>query len=262
MQVKSLEKFLKKLVPHRYYSKYVASDIMSPYQSVLAGPFKGMKYISASTGSKLYPKILGIYEKELEEVVTKLMERDYQKMINVGAAEGYFAVGFALKSGDIKVLAYEMEEKGRQNIKKLAALNNVLPKLEIKGECTVEELNKCVTADNLIVMDVEGAEDFLLDPATCPALIRTDILLEVHENKVPGVEQRIRKRFSDTHDIEEIDAVARTENDLDITFDLTADQKIFNAFTLGKFRKSVIKRLVDEYRPSQIKWFVMTRQST
>lgn len=259
--MKKLEDFLKKLVPRRYYSKYVAGDIMRPYTSVISGPFKGMKYISVSTGSKLYPKILGSYEKELEEIVQKLIDREYLKMINVGAAEGYFSVGFAMKNTNITVVAYEMENKGRENIKALAALNDVSDKIEIRGECTVAELNKTVTPGVLIVMDVEGAEDFLLDPQTCPSLLEADVLLEVHDNKVPGVESRIRDRFRGTHYIEEVDALPRGEKDLKIPFELKADQKVFNTLTFGKFRKNVIKRLVDEYRPSQIRWFNMTRKN-
>lgn len=261
MKAKSIESVLKKLVPKRYYSKFVADNLMSPYDSVLTGPFQGMKYISASVGSKLYPKIQGIYEKELQNLIVDILALKYQSLINVGAAEGYFAVGFALKDQGINVLAYEMDETGRQKIQELSSLNGVSDRITIKGECTLNEMKEQVMPADLIVMDVEGAEEILLDPINCSQLYDCDILVEMHENRVPGVESKIRERFSETHHIEEYEAQSRGEKDLVIPVKLTADQSLINAVTFGNFRKKVIKRLVDEYRPSQIKWFWMRRKS-
>jgi hypothetical protein len=38
-------------------------------RAILGGPFRGMKYISEAQGSVLIPKLLGIYEKELQPVI-------------------------------------------------------------------------------------------------------------------------------------------------------------------------------------------------
>ena len=78
---------------------------------------------------------------------------------------------------------------------------------------------------------------------------------------MPGVEKKIRERFDKTHHVEEYDAKSRGEEDLVIPVKLSADQSLINVVTFGKFRKKIIKRLVDEYRPSQIKWFWMRRKS-
>ena len=48
----------------------------------------------------------------------------------------------------------------------------------------------------LIFMDVEGAEDLLLDPMAVPALLHVEILVELHDVSVPGVTDRIQRRFA------------------------------------------------------------------
>jgi len=40
-----------------------------------------------------------------------------------------------------RVVAYEMDEAGRQQLKELARLNQVSDQLEIRGLCTMEEMN-------------------------------------------------------------------------------------------------------------------------
>ncbi|TQF35678.1 hypothetical protein UNPF46_23950 [Bradyrhizobium sp. UNPF46] len=59
----------------------------------------------------------------------------------------------------------------------------------------------------LVLLDIEGAEDKLLDPIAVPALTRSDIIVELHEHKAPGSTYRILQRFSHTHKIDAIAAM-------------------------------------------------------
>lgn len=62
---------------------------------ILAGPFRGMKYIENSHGSAYLPKILGSYEKELHKFIPRIVEEEYELILDIGAAEGYYAVGLS-----------------------------------------------------------------------------------------------------------------------------------------------------------------------
>ena len=62
---------------------------------VAAGPFAGMRYITRSCGSKLAPKVIGCYERELHPAIENAIRGDYQRIIDIGCAEGYYAVGLA-----------------------------------------------------------------------------------------------------------------------------------------------------------------------
>ena len=66
---------------------------------VLTGIFKGLKYPELTAyGSALYPKLIGSYEKELCPTLARLLEKNYSEIIDTGCAEGYYAVGLALKT--------------------------------------------------------------------------------------------------------------------------------------------------------------------
>src|SRR5262245_41340678 len=66
--------------------------------SVQRGPFAGMVYPDhAAVGSTLYPKLLGSYERELHQTVDDIVRLGYDTVVDIGAAEGYYAVGLAMK---------------------------------------------------------------------------------------------------------------------------------------------------------------------
>ena len=65
------------------------------------------------------------------------------------------------------------------------------------------QLGRYLKADtSLLVMDCEGAEFSLLDPANDPILLRTNILVEVHPES--GTAYEIIHKFGHTHHITEI----------------------------------------------------------
>ena len=65
--------------------------------TVLNGPFRGMKYLSRAYCSAVLPKLLGTYECELIPAIDRLARSDADRIVDIGAAEGYYAVGLALK---------------------------------------------------------------------------------------------------------------------------------------------------------------------
>src|SRR5579859_5362525 len=59
---------------------------------VRSGPFAGMRYVDASIGSAYLPKLLGIYERELHPVIEEACASRPGLIVDLGAAEGYYAV--------------------------------------------------------------------------------------------------------------------------------------------------------------------------
>src|SRR6516164_11669035 len=62
---------------------------------ILTGPFSGMAYLNTSDFGPIAPKWLGSYEMEIQDLVGELCGSGYPTIVNVGSAEGYYAVGFA-----------------------------------------------------------------------------------------------------------------------------------------------------------------------
>jgi hypothetical protein len=87
---------------------------------VRCGPFAGMRYIQGSVGSAYVPKLLGIYERELTTYMEEACALEFPLIADIGAAEGYYAVGMALRNPNARVIAFEMEQKGRAALKELA----------------------------------------------------------------------------------------------------------------------------------------------
>ncbi len=259
MAKNKFEKAIKKLLPNRYSSKAQAAKLMSCYNKVLIGPFSGMKYLKQSIGSKLFPKLLGTYEKELHQVVQEINSRQYKLILNIGAAEGYYAVGLTMKNPQSQVIAFESEESGQQYIIQLSLINNISDRVSVRGQCTISDLCDSIKPETLIFMDVEGEEKSLLDLDACPKLCRADVLVEVHEHLSPGIRTLLKSRFESTHKIKVIQSSKRSMNDLPVRIELDWDQSLVNLLTFGKFQKKIIHRLVNEYRKQPVCWYYMTR---
>lgn len=181
---------------------------------VLSGPFRGMKYVSAAYSSQLGPKLLGTYELEVADIIEQIIGSGVARVVNVGAAEGYYAVGLLLRGGGLQVDAFESEEPAPEDLLRLAALNGVAGRLRVHGTCTTELLDKAVAgADAVVIMDVDGGEDDLLDPVRAPALAAVPILVELHDHLLPGIERTLRARFSSTHAMRWIPAELRSSGD-------------------------------------------------
>lgn len=173
-------------------------------KKVYAGPFTGMNYIGGSTGSVILPKIVGTYEDELTAVLTTIQTKSYNKFLDIGAAEGYFAVGITkyILKNEIATIAYEATEKGRMQILELASKNQV-SSIEVKGFCTRDNMYQDLVPNSLIWMDIEGGEDSLLTNPE-PVLNTCDILVELHPSIVPNIREKVFETFSETHLIQEI----------------------------------------------------------
>lgn len=218
---------------------------------VAGGPFKGMGYVAESIGSQYWPKVFGSYECELWPVFHQLFTIHFDRIIDVGAAEGFYAIGCALKWPRARIVAYESEPRGRELIAQMAALNRVQNRVEIKGTCSAEGLcdllNTPPVSSTLCIFDVEGAESELCDLQRVPHLAQSHLLVETHDFQAPGISDELKSRFYVTHEIEEILPRPRSITDFRDSVPLPV------RLMLGRS----LVYLVDEWRHSNCTWLVM-----
>jgi hypothetical protein len=185
---------------------------------VMQGPFAGLHYLNRAYCSNVLPKLLGVYEKELYPTIDEICASGTDRIIDVGAAEGYYAVGLARRLAKVPMVCFEMYPPARKLIGKLAGMNGVADRMDIRGTCSPEALSDALkgAARPTVICDVEGYEDVLMDPAKVPELANATLLIEIHDapGYAPGCAPRIRDRFAPTHEVREFTLGKRTAADL------------------------------------------------
>ncbi len=255
--VNTLKKELVRVAPARYtqlQELWVAYRIKKITRAivrrhglvVLDGPFVGMRYVPVAAGSSLLPKLVGCYEAELHPAVDAIINFNYRRIIDVGCAEGYYAVGLARKLPEARVFAFDIDIRARELCEALAKANGVSERVLIAGECGFEELAALSGEQSLLICDCEGCELVLLDPNAVPNLRRTDILVELHDMVDPSISKTIVSRFEGSHDITLISSADR-------------DPSAYNA--LKPFSDRDRHVAVAEFRDDAMQWaFMRSRQ--
>jgi len=209
-------KAVRQWIPRRWRQRVVRTLVLGQLTPrVMSGPFRGMRYIGGSAGSSYYPKLLGCYEKELHEVVEMVCRQKPDVVVDVGAAEGYYAVGLSVRLPSTSVVAFEMNSGAQAMLRELATRNGTGDRVAIKGQCEPLGLERALAnyVRPWVICDVEGYEAKLLDPVGTPSLRRASILVELHPHLSAEVDRLLNDRFIETHQICRIACRSRTEND-------------------------------------------------
>jgi hypothetical protein len=216
---------------------------------VIAGPFEGLEYAPARSRLAFCSHVLlGTYEKELHTVIEYVCTCEFSTIIDIGAASGYYAAGFARRLPSSRIVAYEMDLSLHPTLNKLALANN-LSNIELRGECDAASLASSISDNDVafVLCDAEGAEADIFDEAVVNKLCRSTILIETHEALRPGVSCLLKKRFARSHSILTIEQVRRTPADLPPQVPLL---------------DALAARAMDEGRGCEQSWLLMTpRQS-
>jgi hypothetical protein len=144
------------------------------------GPFAGTVYpMAAATSRHAIPKLLGTYEQELHHIIDACGRRRYDVIIDIGSAEGYYAVGLA-KLLHTQVLAYEPEPIERSLCAEAARLNGVEGLVEMRELFRPSDISLFRECRVLCVCDCEGFEAKIFTPQTVADVAKWDILVELH----------------------------------------------------------------------------------
>ena len=167
--------------------------------TVQHGPFAGMTYLMNVHEGALAARLLGSYESELHPYLMAFAEAGLDDVVDIGSAEGYYAVGMARLLPEAQIHAFDIDEAARTLCGQLAAANGVSDRVHIGGEFSGADFAGFVGKRALVIVDIEGAETDLLDPERWPALKALQIIVETHPQASPGVTQELIRRFSGSH---------------------------------------------------------------
>ncbi len=176
---------------------------------VLAGPFHGLVYSSLqSTGSALLPKLLGTYESETHAFVREMARLDVPLVVDIGSAEGYYAIGLARLLPEARVFAYDTSPRARDLCRAMAQSNNVADRVAICGECTATTLLGHDFSDGgIVICDCEGFEKHLFTDEVARHLANAHLLIELHDCVDRRISTYVYSTLKPTHELQIIHSI-------------------------------------------------------
>lgn len=205
--------------------------------TVQDGLFRGMRYTRAAVLTHhTTPNLLGTYERQLYPLLQEAATR-CDCVVDIGSAEGYFAVGLARLTGQ-RVFAFDVNANERQMIREMAALNQVSHLVTISDWCSSARLLDLVRNRRALVFcDIDGGEFSLFNAEVVEALQGCDLFIELHGT--PEENRSLVKRF-----------VGRNPIVLDQPVDIIGAERLA---LLG----ADAARLSSELRSGQQQWLVL-----
>lgn len=217
---------------------------------VMTGPFAGMKVLGRTSwgDGDIGPKILGCYEAELHPVIADWSTRPYSAVINVGCAEGYYAIGLGRIIPEIPIYAFDIDPDAQTVCLESAFANGIGDRLIVDGVCTPEILSDLLTVTDypLLVVDCEGYEKTLIDPAEVPGFGNCDLIIELHDFIDRSISQTLVDRLRGSHDLSLVIEGGRDPNQFEALRGLPNLERWL---------------LVDEGRPEMMSWLLASRKA-
>jgi hypothetical protein len=175
---------------------------------VASGPFREMRLDYDALPVHVAPKLLGTYEQELHPALERFVERSPSHVLNVGCAEGFYAVGMAIRLPRAIIYAADADPKAIRATMRNAELNGVASQVVPIGIIHSGEFDRYLTRHcSLLIMDCEGAEFSLLNPQKDTVLSSVDMIVEIHSEA--GSSEQIWRRFEKTHRCERLGYIPR-----------------------------------------------------
>jgi hypothetical protein len=169
--------------------------------TVRRGPFAGLSYPQDRLADVDAPvaKLLGSYEQELHGIFAAALARGTETFIDIGCADGYYAVGMALASTQTTVWAWDISRSSRRLCHEVAQLNGCVGGVRIGNRFSASSLDQIPTSGALLLCDIEGAERELITAELASRLTETHVVIEAHEHAVPGIQAHLRELFAESH---------------------------------------------------------------
>ena len=208
---------------------------------ILSGPYKDTKFSRDNFWGigDLGAKIVGVYELEVQNKLIEIVNKfKIENFINVGAAEGYHAVGLAKKTGIQNFILYECDTKGQEILKRNIALNNINKNITIKGEAKIDNLLKLKNEINL--------NKTLFLNEVLNELKNSYLIIENHSFLMNGINQKTYEKF--VNNLNQVFNLEKIHNSY---------RNIYNIDKLKEFSEDEIMLLCSEGRPRLMEWFVL-----
>lgn len=208
------------------------------------GPFAGVWLIPTWWGGNRGNMLLGFYEQELAAAIEEVIAWRPDVIIDVGCAEGYYAVGMARRVLDAENFAYDVSPFARAACRQAAKLNGVY--VTVLRQCTASELRTRseAAARPFMLLDCEGGEtELLIDHDYNFPNAR--ILVECHDYKDRRITPSLLGKFAATHSIA---TITETERD-PLASPITE--------ILPSWKQDALRAVLCERRPEKMHWLYL-----
>jgi hypothetical protein len=177
---------------------------------VIDGPCAGLRYPANRLPDIDAPiaKIVGRYERQLHEPLARAIHAGRDPFIDVGCAEGYYAVGLALRRRELTIHAYDHARSARSLCADLAAVNGCSEQLQLHVHCDARQLRRLPLEHALVLADVEGAEFALFSEDTISLLGGAVVIIELHRPPDDPAVAALLARFLPSHSAERLRGIA------------------------------------------------------
>ena len=176
--------------------------------TVQNGIFKNLKInkdISWGSGD-IASKIYGLYENKIQRLLAEIKK---PILIDIGAADGFFAIGCLHSKVSKYCYAFEQSSSGRAALSKTAKMNKVSNKITIIGKVTNENFISLLPqgmnfSDTVLLCDIEGQEYNFFTDQILKKLKKSHIIIEIHNTNTNtntdeiNLMRRIKKLFKIT----------------------------------------------------------------
>lgn len=210
------------LLQQQYIKDKKIQSVDKNIMFVTDGLFEGMQLVSQNMyAGVVLPTLTGCYESELNPIFHKIIQKKYQHIVDIGCAEGYYAVGLALKMPNTVIYAYDIEKIAQQECIKNATINGVKDRVIVNGFFSPDDFkNLSAQKSQLIFTDCEGYEKELFTTETVKYLTNIDVLVEVHDFVDATISQQLKTVFANTHDCEIVSYIPDKERFLNYKYPL------------------------------------------
>jgi hypothetical protein len=181
------------------------------------GPFRGLKLSKAiwwGTTDRA-GMLLGIYEQEVLSALASVPARYRRSFIELGAADGYYAIGVLVNDLFERSYCFEVSIRGQKAIAANAALNGVSSRVQINGIAEADfhtALPEPAISNSVLLIDIEGVEFDILTAQTFERFANSVIIVELHDHFFADGQQRLdrlRGLCANLFRIEELTTTAR-----------------------------------------------------
>jgi len=168
--------------------------------------------------------------------------------VDIGCAEGYYAVGLGMRLRNADIYAFDTNPRGRQACVEMARLNGVDSRIHIGGLCDKNVLRSLpLGVRALIVADCEGYENELFDGEMGRFLAKHSLIIEAHDFIDIDISSHLRAVFSETHCVQSI----KSTDDIQKAHTYRYEQ-------LGKYDTNERRLILGERRPAIMEWLIVT----
>jgi 16S rRNA G966 N2-methylase RsmD len=228
-----------------YLSKRLHNELNG---EVVDGVFKGAKFIYSSSYNTVKPaQLLGCYEKEVQEKIFELSKKNnLEYFINIGAGDGYHAIGAKVANLVKNLFFFEMDEKNRNTIYKNLELNKCSKDSEILSLADLNFLklieDKIKFDKSLFLIDIEGDEFNILNDNNLADMKNSFLIIEFHSFYASlNVQEKFLKRLNKYFKVTSV----KTGNRQFSSFDF-----------LHKFNDDEKWLMMSECRPVTMEWLI------